>query len=227
MATEYYNCPKPVFDDNSLKDIERRLYSLVLSYHHMNLKNGGDGRVYPSNSTLAKRFGVDRRTIQRAFNTLEKRQYIRKVTENGQRLVYPLVPLDGGGNSVTPHDSAVTGVGQTCHPSYDNSVTQDIVTKIDKKDILQQRFDQFWKAYPKRVEKQKAQKSWKKLRMTDGLFAQIMAALEQQKQSREWQKDSGQFIPNPAKWLNDARWEDEITVSEPRTRQNKIFGNDL
>jgi len=34
-------------------------------------------------------------------------------------------------------------------------------------------------------------------------------ALEQQKQSSDWLKDGGAYIPNPSTWLNNRRWEDE------------------
>ena len=39
----------------------------------------------------------------------------------------------------------------------------------------------------------------------------LIAAIERQKQSQQWIKDDGQYIPNPATWLNQGRWEDEVT----------------
>jgi hypothetical protein len=30
-----------------------------------------------------------------------------------------------------------------------------------------------------------------------------------QRQSAQWQRDDGQFIPHPSTWLNGRRWEDE------------------
>jgi hypothetical protein len=35
-----------------------------------------------------------------------------------------------------------------------------------------------------------------------------------QKTSAQWQKDNGQYIPNPATWLNQGRWDDEIKEPE-------------
>ncbi len=75
-------------------------------------------------------------------------------------------------------------------------------------------FDQFWKSYPKKVSKKRAQKIWDKLEMTDELFSQIMDSLEAQKSSPQWQKDNGQFIPYPTTWLNGQRWEDEISQGD-------------
>jgi hypothetical protein len=37
----------------------------------------------------------------------------------------------------------------------------------------------------------------------------ILAAVERQKQSREWLKDQGEYIPHPPTWLNGRRWDDD------------------
>lgn len=69
-------------------------------------------------------------------------------------------------------------------------------------------FDEFWKAYPKKVAKAQAQKAWNKIKPNAELQQVILNTLERQKQSVQWQKDNGQFIPYPATWLNGRRWED-------------------
>lgn len=42
----------------------------------------------------------------------------------------------------------------------------------------------------------------------------LIAAVNTQKQSQQWLKDNGQYIPNPATWLNQGRWEDELPAVE-------------
>lgn len=77
-------------------------------------------------------------------------------------------------------------------------------------------FDEFWKAYPKKVAKTQALKAWSKLKPNAELQQVIISALERQKQSVQWQKDNGQFIPYPATWLNGKRWEDiQDQISQP------------
>ena len=71
----------------------------------------------------------------------------------------------------------------------------------------------FWTAYPKKVGKAAALKSWKKIKPTAELFDRILTAVEAAKNSQQWQKDGGQFIPHPATWLNQGRWDDELTPS--------------
>lgn len=76
------------------------------------------------------------------------------------------------------------------------------------------RFSRFWAAYPRKVGKQAAKKSWSRLHPSEELTQAILQAVEAQKQSRQWKENNGQFIPNPATWLNQGRWEDELPKGE-------------
>lgn len=76
------------------------------------------------------------------------------------------------------------------------------------------RFSRFWAAYPRKVGKQAAKKSWSRLHPSEELTQAILQAVEAQKQSRQWRENNGQFIPNPATWLNQGRWEDELPKGE-------------
>lgn len=69
-------------------------------------------------------------------------------------------------------------------------------------------FEQFWAVYPRKVGKKDALKAFKKAKTSVDV---LIAAIERQKQSQQWIKDDGQYIPNPATWLNQGRWEDEVT----------------
>ena len=76
-------------------------------------------------------------------------------------------------------------------------------------------FDEFWALYPKKVGKIAAKKAFQKARKTTSLET-LLAAVRAQKCGSRWSKDNGDFIPNPATWLNQGRWEDQETeVSSP------------
>lgn len=75
-------------------------------------------------------------------------------------------------------------------------------------------FDRFWAAYPRKVGKQAARKSWSRLKPSAELTQRILDAVEYQKGSRQWRENNGQFIPNPATWLNQGRWEDELVKED-------------
>lgn len=72
------------------------------------------------------------------------------------------------------------------------------------------RFEEFWKAYPCKVGKKAARKSWDKIRPTAELHSTILDAIATQKKSDKWRRDNGQYIPNPTTWLNQGRWDDEV-----------------
>jgi hypothetical protein len=71
-------------------------------------------------------------------------------------------------------------------------------------------FETFWKEYPKKIGKQKCLNWFKAHKVSDDLLSQMLRAIEEQKESDQWLKDNGQFIPHPYTWLNQGRWEDEV-----------------
>lgn len=66
-------------------------------------------------------------------------------------------------------------------------------------------FDEFWEAYPKKVGKGAAKKSWLKGKPD---LQVVLNALQWQVDCEQWRKNGGQFIPNPATYLNQERWLD-------------------
>ena len=71
------------------------------------------------------------------------------------------------------------------------------------------RFDEFWKHYPRKVSKPNALKAWLKVKPDDELTKTIISAISKQNLSAKEE----QFIPHPASWLNGKRWEDEVKVA--------------
>lgn len=87
-------------------------------------------------------------------------------------------------------------------------------------DVYAERFAEFWKAYPKKVGKEAARKAFMKVKPSADLLQRMLTAIQEQKQADQWRRDNGQYIPNPATWLNQGRWEDE--ASETATAKNDI-----
>jgi len=86
--------------------------------------------------------------------------------------------------------------------------------KNNSKTTLMERFETFYKAYPKHKSRGTAEKAWRTLKPTDELLAKIMKALETAKKSSDWTKDNGQYIPYPATWLRAKGWEDETEKTD-------------
>ncbi len=75
-------------------------------------------------------------------------------------------------------------------------------------------FDLFWKAYPKKIGIGAARKAWGKIKPSETLLGKILKKIEIEKNTEQWIKDHGQYIPHPTTWLNQERWEDEVEVME-------------
>lgn len=72
-------------------------------------------------------------------------------------------------------------------------------------------FDLFWSLYPKKTGKDAARKAWKTKKPP---IDEVIKALEWQVHSDKWTKNSGQFIENPATYINSGNWQDEQKVEE-------------
>ena len=90
-----------------------------------------------------------------------------------------------------------------------------------KKVDLAKAFDKFWKAYPRKKSKIYARKCFvraiKKVPLEKMLFA-----IAEQKNSTDWTKQKGKYIPHPSSWLNQGCWDDEVehkeTIAEKHAR---------
>ena len=78
---------------------------------------------------------------------------------------------------------------------------------IKRCDPKQEAFEKFWAAYPKKVGKEAARKAFAKVKAP---VDTLIAAISAQKRSTQWTKENGRYIPNPATWLNQGRWEDVL-----------------
>jgi hypothetical protein len=71
-------------------------------------------------------------------------------------------------------------------------------------------FEAFWQAYPRKACKVVAFKVWQKIKPDKSLQDIILKAIDEQSNTKQWQKNNGEFIPYPSTWLNQERWEDEL-----------------
>ena len=68
-------------------------------------------------------------------------------------------------------------------------------------------FDRFWNAYPKKVGKGAARTSFDRAKRKTTPQS-IIDAVNAQRHWDKWQEDGGKYIPHPATWLNQGRWDD-------------------
>jgi len=85
--------------------------------------------------------------------------------------------------------------------------------------LQERRFEEFWQLYPRKVGKAAAQKAWWRIKPAADHHTKILAAINEAKKCEQWKADNGRYIPNPATWLNQGRWDDEI-LSNNSKRKN-------
>ena len=103
-----------------------------------------------------------------------------------------------------PRDSTVT---HREPPSQSNPNTNP------NTDTQSDAFDAFWAEYPKKVGKQAARKAFESLE--PALYPAVISAVRAQRDCDQWTKENGRYIPNPATWLSQGRWEDEPPSPSP------------
>lgn len=125
------------------------------------------------------------------------------------RLVTPYIPLKG--------------------EEHVNDKTEKVKQSTKAKQVdpeLTERFERFYSAYPKKMNKASAVKAFNKLKPNEELLQTMLNAIEaQQKSIQNWKKDNGQFIPLPATWLNNRRWEDDIQIQDSGGKKYDVWND--
>jgi len=184
-------------------------------------------------------FSVERISAQTKDGKDSVRSTLRELEESGLLHRVPRKDESGkwSGYDYILSEKPSSENPSTVIPSSENTVTlsnkdnskKDIVIKnknINAQAELERLFDEFWQEYPKKIAKKKAQQIFfrilKKKKNKQPLFNEIMTGLKKYKQTPQWKKDNGAYIPHPTTWLNQERWTDDISTQTTRKKVIKI-----
>lgn len=179
-------------------------------YHGVKLERG---ELLTNQSEIAQQSGLSRQQVRTVLDRLKSTNKIT-IRREGKNSIVKVIDCDceTDGNHINNHTST------TCQPDSNQTsllskeykeVKELKNARMREGERLEDRFNRFWVAYPRKTAKQQALKAWQKLKPDEGLTDTILSALERFKQTEQWRKDNGRFIPYPATWLNGKRWEDE------------------
>ena len=124
------------------------------------------------------------------------------------------------------------GVPQSGKKVFPNQgPTKDNIQKKLTKERDMCDFICFWNSYPKKAGKKEAMAKWFKLTKDKIIppIGTLLEAVHKQKESDQWSKDNGKYIPKPTTWLNGERWNDELLPRQDRinppytTRENPFI----
>jgi hypothetical protein len=221
-----YNAVRAVIDRSKAKGSARLL--LVILAEHLNEKTR---RCDPSVATLAREANTTPRTVARLLAELKVDGEIEIATGGGRNHcnAYTIRAAENPDSDDIVSDenpdtrdrvsssetlTRVTGFdGETLTNQVRNTDTRVTQTIRNQKDSLtadDADFAAFWSAYPRKVAKPAALKAWRSAKDRPSL-ADLLAALDRHKGSEQWQ--SARFIPHPATWINQQRWDDEMPTA--------------
>lgn len=93
---------------------------------------------------------------------------------------------------------------------------------------INEMFNKFWKAYPKKKDKAGALKEFIKLNPDRGLLNKILKTLEVQKNDIDWVKENRRYMPYGTRYIKYRRWEDlDGENIEPAASESSAFGTFL
>lgn len=84
----------------------------------------------------------------------------------------------------------------------------------------EERFERMWVEYPRKVAKKRCQQWWATHKPDEELTETIITSINLYKKTKQWRDG---FIPHPATFLNQERWNDEVEV-EKSTPSFKSYG---
>ena len=165
-------------------------------------------------STLVLLTGLSPAGVKKARNELKQHGFIDFKPNGTKATSYKLIDISNSSQDGSQNSSQDGSQNSSQDGSQNSSalIKQNKTKKTPIPPKGDERFDRFWSAYPRKTGKDAARKAFARRKVTEELLQQMLDAIEAQRGSEQWQRNGGQFIPHPATWLNQGRWEDE---SEP------------
>ena len=161
--------------------------------------------------------GAERALVGIMFDQIQRAENLSAIrSKNGQLGAFAKISFSKDKQTLANASTTVANVSLYNNNNNNNNsiiekeIHKEKETPKSQSDIIEERFNQFWKVYPKKVAKGYALNCFKKLKPSAELTQRMIDAVNVQKKSQEWTKDNGEFIPNPSTWLNQGRWEDEL-----------------
>lgn len=195
---------------------------------------GKDGTAWPSIRKIARDTGLDNRTVMRGINLSVERGFL--IRQSGNRIEANVYRLGMGENArrVLAHSPVGAdrpvgakrsqrcgqelqkGVGELVHVTYSENLPKEpthvFVQAGSAPPDTASQFDEFWKAYPRKESRKKAEAIWKSRKLDRIAEKIIQSVRDRVAQDPKWRER--QFVPMPVTFINGDRWMDEW-IPEP------------
>jgi DNA-binding MarR family transcriptional regulator len=206
--------------------VTRRIVLLALADAH----NKETGQCNPSLNTLVKKTGCHRTTIPESIRDLEKLGLVEVSRAFGASSHYVLVGLETGTENHTSSENR-TGTENrqepvrktVLNPIKEPGIEIEIPPKPPKREASEL-FARFWAAYPKKLSKGQAERTFAQLKPNEQLLAEILLGLQRAMTSDTRFTGEKRYTPNASTWLNAKGWQDEHDQEIPKPATSAAYG---
>ena len=239
--TKYYylKIKENFFDSEDMKLLENMdngyIYSnILMKMYLLSLKNGGKlmykDKIPYNSKMLSTILNHNIDILDKAISIFKELNLI-EILDSGAIFMLDIQNYIGKSSDeadrIRKYRNEINAEKNELLQMYDKSTTnlsnikdrdKDIIKDIDN-NIYTQNFEKFWKAYPKKRDKGNAEKWFKKHKPSEKLTNIMIEKIERFKDTQDWKKQDGQFIPYPTTWLNAKMWEDEFETDSEREQR--------
>lgn len=202
--------------EHSTARLTDRLVLLTIANHH----NRDTGYAYIGYERMAREARVSERQAMRSVKSLVAEGHLAVEANAGPRgtNVYRILGLEWG-DILSPDKAVTEGAPGVTFPSSDPDksvtgpaeiVTRTVVTNLERTEEpppYVPPFAAFWTRYPRRKGKGAAEEAWDKAIKKGADPAAIILGAE--RYADDPNLPEPKYIPLPATWLNQRRWEDD------------------
>ena len=225
--------PIQVFMDDRLSKTDLRVLGAIMSW-----RNIDTNLMWPKRDQIAKRCNLPLCKISTATTHLVELGWLKKEGNGGcsrstkYQFLVPVLADKKVTDSVTVTESVTVtdSVTKTVTDSVTKTVTDSVrgikqtneqtteqTNKDSKHSDIVNLFDEFYCQYPKKEGRINAEKSWGKI--SSEIYPLIIADVINRAANHEGWVDK-KYIPNPATYLNQKRWLDEIRGNNHEQNSN-------
>lgn len=230
MKTERYcKLPKAIARRRDLRASAKIVFATIMD------RIGKNDDCWPGIATIAKDAGISHTAVLRSIKALESKGLVIVSRSGNGRSNHYRIPATTGNETllVADEDRARGKTSSDSSPTQPRNDTQTgsktIIGPVAKRYVNQTNepdpknetlnytgFDAFWNAWPshpRKRSKSKCRDRWNKDKL-DERAAHVIAVVDALKQSHDWLKDRGNYIPAPLAWLNQQCWDCDISDIE-------------
>lgn len=162
------------------------------------------GQLITGRKMIAAKLRVSESKVERTLKMLKNEHQIEQQTTSKNRLI-TILNWELYQNSEQQIEQQVNNKRTTSEQQVNTNKNEKNV-KNERNNISIAQFEEFWKAYPKKRNKETCLKWYMKNKPTEEEQKQILLAIAFFKNDQQWKDE--QYIPYPSTFLNQKRWED-------------------